>query len=137
MSASCIFCRIIKGEIPSFKLIETAKSYAFLDVGPLAKGHALIIPKEHAEQMHQLSDESLADILPVAKKVAKAVGAENYNILQNNGKEAHQVVMHVHFHVIPKKAMSDESSGLVIGWPAQEADKDELKKYAEELKSKM
>ena len=109
-SASCLFCRIVKGEIPSYKLIETAKSFAFLDIGPLSKGHALVIPKEHAEQMHQLSDESLADILPVAKKIANAIGAKDYNILQNNGKEAHQVVMHVHFHIIPKKSMSDVRS---------------------------
>jgi hypothetical protein len=67
------------------RLIETAKTLAFLDVGPLNKGHALIIPKEHAVKMHELSDESLVDLLPVAKKVALAVGSENYNILQNNG----------------------------------------------------
>ena len=87
--------------------------------------------------MHQLSDESLADLLPVAKKVALAVGAENYNILQNNGREAHQVVDHVHFHIIPKKSMQDESEGLVIGWPTHETPKDELKAYAEDLRSKM
>lgn len=137
MSASCIFCRIIKGEIPSFKVLETAKTLAFLDVGPLSKGHCLVIPKEHAMKLHELSDDSLADLLPVAKKVALAVGAENYNILQNNGREAHQVVDHVHFHVIPKTSMKDESEGLVIGWPTKEADKEELKKYAEQLRSKM
>lgn len=88
-------------------------------------------------KLHELSDESLADILPVAKKVAAAVGAEHYNLLQNNGREAHQVVDHVHFHIIPKKSMKDESEGLVIGWPMKEADKSELKSYADELKSKM
>lgn len=88
-------------------------------------------------KMHELSDESLADLLPVAKKIAKAVGADNYNILQNNGREAHQVVDHVHFHFIPKKSISDESEGLVIGWPAKEGNKDEIKAYCEELKAKM
>lgn len=88
-------------------------------------------------KLHELSDESLADLLPVAKKIAKAVGAENYNILQNNGREAHQVVDHVHFHFIPKKSAKDETEGLVIGWPTHEADKAELKAYCEELKSKM
>ncbi|ORY84436.1 HIT-like protein [Protomyces lactucae-debilis] len=134
---SCLFCRIVKGEIPSFKLIETAKTLAFLDVGPLNKGHALVIPKEHAEKMHELSDASLADLLPVAKKVALAVGSENYNILQNNGAEAHQEVGHVHFHIIPKKSIKDESEGLVVGWPATKGDMGELKAYAEELRAKI
>jgi diadenosine tetraphosphate (Ap4A) HIT family hydrolase len=119
---SCIFCRIIKGEIPSFKIVETAKrhyflerksnnaSYAFLDIQPLSRGHALVIPKEHGAKFHDLSDETLADLLPVAKKVALALGIKDYNLLQNNGTSncdgklikgriAHQVVDHVHFHV--------------------------------------
>lgn len=93
--------------------------------------------QEHAMKLHELSDESLADLLPVAKKIAKATGVENYNILQNNGREAHQLVDHVHFHFIPKKSMKDENEGLVIGWPMQAADKGELQAYCEELKSKM
>lgn len=84
--------------------------------------------------MHELSDESLADILPVAKKVALAVGAQNYNVLQNNGRLAHQVVDHVHFHIIPKP---NEEEGLGVGWPAKSADKDELKQLADELAAKI
>ncbi|KAJ1678971.1 Adenosine 5'-monophosphoramidase [Spiromyces aspiralis] len=75
----------------------------------------LVIPKYHAEKMHELPDEYLVDILPQAKRVASALGAENYNILQE--------VMHVHFHVIPKP--SDEK-GLVIGWPSEKADPEQL-----------
>ncbi|PFH54007.1 hypothetical protein AMATHDRAFT_53725 [Amanita thiersii Skay4041] len=134
--ASCIFCRIMKGEIPSFKLIETELSYSFLDVGPLARGHTLVIPKYHAEKMHELPDEYLNDIMPIAKKIALAQGLENYNILQNNGRIAHQVVPHVHFHVIPKLVDGD-TEGLVIGWPAQSLDKGELKKLHEELSKKL
>ncbi|TFY52730.1 hypothetical protein EVG20_g10425, partial [Dentipellis fragilis] len=89
--ASCIFCKIIKGDIPSFKLVETDLNFSFLDVGPLSKGHALVIPKHHAAKMHELPDEYLADALPIAKKIAIALGSENYNILQNNGRIAHQV----------------------------------------------
>lgn len=86
-------------------------SYAFLDIQPLSRGHALVIPKEHAVRFHELSDETLADLLPVAKKVANALGLSDYNLLQNNGSKpsnfaahyigriAHQVVDHVHFHV--------------------------------------
>ncbi|KAJ2845362.1 Adenosine 5'-monophosphoramidase [Coemansia brasiliensis] len=129
--ADCIFCRIIKGEIPSVKLLETATTFSFLDIGPLSEGHALVIPKYHAEKMHQLPDEFLADAMPVAKKIAAALGAENYNILQNNGKLAHQEVGHVHFHVIPKP---NEQDGLTIGWPAKKADTEKLKELASKLK---
>ncbi|KAI0642911.1 HIT-like protein [Trametes meyenii] len=134
--ASCIFCKIIKGEIPSFKLIETERVYSFLDIGPLSKGHALIIPKYHAEKLHQVPDEYFADVLPAAKKIALALGSENYNLLQNNGRIAHQEVDHVHFHVIPKPSATDEE-GLVVGWPAQKPSMDELKKLHEELVSKL
>ncbi|KAI9476903.1 Adenosine 5'-monophosphoramidase [Coemansia sp. RSA 989] len=130
-AADCIFCRIIKGEIPSVKLLETATTFSFLDIGPLSEGHALVIPKYHAEKMHQLPDEFLADAMPVAKKIAAALGAENYNILQNNGKLAHQEVGHVHFHVIPKP---NEQDGLTIGWPAKKADVEKLKELASKLK---
>ncbi|KAH9891887.1 HIT-like protein [Cubamyces lactineus] len=134
--ASCIFCKIIKGEIPSFKLIETEKVYSFLDIGPLSKGHALIIPKYHAEKLHEVPDEYFTDVLPAAKKIALALEAENYNLLQNNGRIAHQEVDHVHFHVIPKPAASD-NEGLVVGWPAQKPSMDELKKLHEELVTKL
>lgn len=134
--ASCIFCKIIKGEIPSYKLVENDLVFSFLDIGPLSKGHALIIPKYHAVKMHELPDEYLAATLPVAKKIALALGAENYNILQNNGRIAHQEVDHVHFHVIPKPRASDEE-GLVIGWPSQKPSQDELKSLHQELLTKL
>ncbi|KAI9566232.1 HIT-like protein [Boletus coccyginus] len=93
--ASCIFCKIIKG---FFKPAETGLSYAFLDIGPISKGHALVIPKDHTVKMHEPPDEYLADALPIAKKAALAQGLENYNILRNNERIAHQQVDHVHFH---------------------------------------
>ncbi|KAG8983378.1 hypothetical protein FRB94_007005 [Tulasnella sp. JGI-2019a] len=124
-AASCLFCKIIKGEIPSLKILETELSYAFMDINPLAKGHSLIIPKFHAEKLHEVPDESLADVMPIAKKIALAIGSPDYNILQNNGAIAHQVVKHVHFHVIPKPAESDKE-GLVIGWPQQKLTQEQL-----------
>ncbi|KAF8594115.1 HIT-like protein, partial [Ceratobasidium sp. AG-I] len=133
---SCLFCKIIKGEIPSMKLLETSLSYSFLDIGPLSKGHCLVIPKYHGEKLHDIPDEYLADALPIAKKLAIATGATDYNILQNNGKIAHQVVPHVHFHVIPKPSATD-TEGLVIGWPTQKLEKEELQKVFEEIKSKL
>ncbi|KAJ2818684.1 Adenosine 5'-monophosphoramidase [Coemansia erecta] len=131
LAADCIFCRIIKGEIPSVKLLDTPTTFAFLDIGPLSEGHALVIPKYHAEKLHQVPDEFLADAMPAAKKIAAALGAENYNILQNNGKLAHQEVPHVHFHVIPKP---NEQEGLTISWPTQQADPAKLKELANKLK---
>jgi diadenosine tetraphosphate (Ap4A) HIT family hydrolase len=86
--------------------------------------------------MHELPDEYLADAMPVAKKIALALGAENYNILQNNGRIAHQEVDHVHFHVIPKPSESDEE-GLVVGWPAKKADMDALKALHKEVTGKL
>lgn len=133
---NCIFCKIIAQKIPSFKLVETEQTYSFLDIGPLSKGHALIIPKYHAAKLHELPDDAMTEILPIAKKIAKAQNLDNYNILQNNGRIAHQVVDHVHFHVIPKPSDSDKE-GLVIGWPTKQADMDELKKYHEEVKARL
>ncbi|KAI0389019.1 HIT-like domain-containing protein [Xylariaceae sp. FL0594] len=132
--ANCIFCKIIKGEIPCFKLFESDKTLAFLDIGPLSKGHALVIPKFHGAKLTDIPDDHLSEILPVAKKLVKATGAADYNILQNNGRIAHQVVDHVHFHMIPKP---NEQEGLGVGWPTQQADMDALKKFYEEVKSKM
>ncbi|KAF8536046.1 HIT domain protein [Trichophaea hybrida] len=133
-TAACIFCKIIKGEIPCFKLYESAKVLAFLDTQPLSKGHALVIPKTHGEKLHHIPDDELSELLPIAKKLALAVGVEDYNLLQNNGRIAHQVVDHVHVHMIPKP---NEKEGLSVGWPAQKTDMDKLKVLFEELKSKM
>ncbi|RAL03787.1 HIT family protein [Aspergillus ibericus CBS 121593] len=134
MSAACIFCKIIKGDIPSFKLFESDKVFAFLDIQPLSRGHALVIPKYHGAKLTDIPDEDLAEVLPVAKKIAQVTGAEDFNILQNNGRIAHQVVDHVHFHMIPKP---NQTEGLGIEWPAQATDMDKLKALFEELKAKM
>ncbi|KAL4820682.1 HIT-like domain-containing protein [Aspergillus spinulosporus] len=131
--AACIFCRIIKGEIPSFKLFESDKVFAFLDIQPLSRGHALVIPKYHGAKLTDIPDDHLTEILPVAKKIAQVTGATDFNVLQNNGRIAHQVVDHVHFHMIPKP---NEEEGLGIGWPAQAADMDKLKEYYESIKAK-
>jgi diadenosine tetraphosphate (Ap4A) HIT family hydrolase len=143
MSASCIFCKIIQRQIPSHKLLETDLSYVFLDINPLNRGHFLVIPKEHSQFMHQLSDESLADLLPTAKKVfyeladkkvAKALGPPAaYNILQNNGRIANQEVDHVHFHIIPK----DDVGGLGIKWTTTKPTQQDLEALAGEITSRM
>jgi len=113
-----IFAKILRGEIPCHRVYEDEHVLAFLDIGPLSDGHLLVIPKEAKAHLHELSDDSAAAIGRVLPRLARAVmaatGATAYNILQNNGAAAHQVVMHVHFHIVPKLGQS----GLGIGWNA-------------------
>ena len=114
-----IFTKIIRGEIPCHKVYEDDRVLAFLDISPLSEGHTLVIPKEPAATLGDLSDESAAAIgrlLPrLSRAVCAATGAGAYNVLQNNGPMAHQAVFHVHFHIIPKQS---ETVGLGIGWAA-------------------
>jgi histidine triad (HIT) family protein len=115
--AASIFTRIINGEIPCHKVYEDDRVIAFLDINPLSPGHTLIVPKEPAETVDKLSDESAAAIGRVLPRISRAVlaatGAKAFNILQNNGAGAHQAVFHVHFHIIPK---FENGQGLGIGW---------------------
>ncbi|MBQ1275338.1 MAG: HIT family protein [Cellulosilyticum sp.] len=108
MSQECIFCKIIKGEIPSFTVYEDDTFKVILDRFPAAPGHALIIPKEHAADMFELPEETAAKLYPLAQKlgakIKAAVGAEGMNIVQNNGEVAGQSVYHFHLHLIPRKA---------------------------------
>ena len=108
MSTDCIFCKIIKGEIPSVTVYEDDTFKVILDRFPAAPGHALIIPKVHADDMFDLPEETAAKLYPLAKKIAtkikEAVGAEGINIVQNNGEVAGQSVHHFHLHIVPRKA---------------------------------
>jgi histidine triad (HIT) family protein len=117
--ADTVFKKIIAGEIPAHKVYEDERVVAILDIGPLSRGHTLVIPKEPAERLDQLSDESaaaLGRVLPrLCRAVIEATGVREYNVLENNGRGAHQMVQHVHFHIIPKP---HEREGLGIGWPA-------------------
>src|SRR6266576_1424457 len=121
--ADTIFTKILRGDIPCNPVYEDEHVLAFLDVNPLSRGHTLVIPKEPAETLDKLSDEAAAALgraLPrVARGVLGATGAKSYNVLQNNGAAAHQAVLHVHFHVIPKY---DDGSGLDIGWKPHKLD---------------
>ncbi len=117
--ADTVFGKIIRGEIPCHRVYEDERVLAFLDVSPLSLGHTLVIPKEPAATLDQLSDETAAAIGRVLPKLCRAVmratGTVDYNVLQNNGPLAHQAVMHVHFHIIPRP---NDQRGLGIQWPA-------------------
>jgi len=112
-----IFSKIIRGDIPCHKVYEDDQVLAFLDINPLSRGHTLIIPKEEVATLDALSDEAAAALgraLPrIARAVCAAAGTREFNVLQNNGAGAHQAVMHVHFHIIPK---TPDGRGLGIGW---------------------
>src|SRR6185369_17327420 len=103
--ANTIFTKILAGEIPCFRVYEDDHVLAFLDINPLSTGHTLVLPKEPAETMDQLSDESAAALGRVLPRICRAViavtGVRQYNVLENNGAAAHQAIAHVHFHIIP------------------------------------
>src|SRR5688572_2008955 len=123
--AETVFSKILRGELPCHKVYEDDRVFAFLDISPLSPGHTLVIPKEPAETLDQLSDESAAALggaVPrLCRAVLKAPGATAYNVLENNGALAHQAVHRVHFRIVPTPA---EARGLGIRWPTGKLDAD-------------
>jgi histidine triad (HIT) family protein len=113
---NCIFCKILAGEIPSTAVYEDDDFKAILDVNPAARGHVIILPKNHAANIYELPDEDASKIMVVAKKIAtaieKAYRCDGVNILQNNGEAAGQTVFHLHVHVIPRF----KGDTVNIGW---------------------
>lgn len=105
-NCNCIFCKIANGEIPSTTLYEDEDFRVILDLGPATRGHALLLPKEHYKNLFELDDEIASKVLGIAKKVgakmAKALHADGFNLVQNNGEPAGQTVFHFHMHLIPQ-----------------------------------
>ena len=133
--ADCIFCRIVAGTIPCTKVYEDEACLAFLDIGPVAPCHTLLIPRRHFEtiaDMPAAEASRLAAALPrLARAVQAAAGAEGINVYQTNGRVAGQEVPHVHFHLIPRRA----GDGLGFHWPAAKADFAVLAKQAEAIRA--
>ncbi|MDO5136740.1 MAG: HIT family protein [Eubacteriales bacterium] len=126
---NCIFCKIANGEIPSATLYEDEDFRVILDLNPVSRGHALILPKAHAKNIYELPEELAGKAMVTAKKMAermtKALGCEGFNILQNNGELAGQTVFHFHMHLIPR--YKGDHVGLTWnGSSLQEADKEEI-----------
>jgi histidine triad (HIT) family protein len=121
--ADTVFGKITRGEIPCHKIYEDSHVLAFLDINPLSRGHTLVVPKEPAETLDQLSDEAAAAVGRVLPRLCRAViaatGVTHYNVLENNGAPAHQAIAHVHFHIIPKPTPQE---GLGVGWPLTNLD---------------
>ena len=129
----CIFCKLANGEIPTATLYEDNDFRVILDLGPASKGHALILPKEHYDNLYELDDEIASKVLVLAKKMitrmTKALGCDGYNLVQNNGEAAGQTVHHFHLHLIPR--YKDDQVGL--GWnmgKLTDEDKEEILKKA-------
>jgi len=134
--AETIFSKILRGEIPCHKVYEDEHVLAFLDINPLARGHILVIPKQEVATLAELSDDAAAAIGRVLPRLCRAVvkvsGAVDYNVLQNNGAPAHQAVMHVHFHIIPKP---NQTAGLGVQWPSSALAKEDAPRLASELRA--
>jgi histidine triad (HIT) family protein len=112
----CIFCKILAGQIPSYKIYEDQDVLAFLDIGPVNYGHSLVVPKEHYANLEEIPEAALHKLMSAVKIVGQAVkeklGAEGYNVTLNNDPIAGQVIPHLHFHIIPRA----EHDGLEL-WP--------------------
>jgi len=130
----CIFCKIADGKIPSAKVYEDGKVVCFLDIMPANKGHCLIVPKNHAQTLAEMSDDDLAATIKAAKKVASALslsfGNGSFNLVMNNGKEAGQIVNHAHLHIIPRF----QKDRLRLKWSHLKYEDEEIKEYAEKIR---
>ena len=132
--SDCIFCKIAAGEVPCIKLVADECALAFLDIGPLAEGHVLLIPRDHVVTIDQMDPDAAAKMLrhlpALARAVQAATGCAGTNVLQNNGKAAHQVVPHVHFHIIPRNA----GDAFHFNWPAGSYPKGRAEELAEAIR---
>ena len=131
--ADCIFCKLANGVFPTNSIYEDDKFNVILDNGPATKGHALILPKEHADDLFELPDDTAAEAFKLAKKLGKHImetlGADGLNVVQNNGEAAGQTVRHFHLHLIPRY----NNDGQKIQWEPTSPSSEELAKIKEEL----
>ncbi len=131
--SDCIFCKIANGEIPSRTVYEDEDFRAFLDMGPAAKGHTLLVPKEHYANLFEMPEELLAKTAKTAKKLAAMLkdklGADGFNVVQNNAEVAGQTVFHFHVHLIPRYA----DDGQTIGWKPGKPSDGELDEVLDQI----
>ncbi len=135
MKDNCIFCKLANGVIPTNSIYEDDDFKVILDANPATKGHALILPKEHADNLYELPEETAGKAFKLAKylasKMTDKLKADGFNIVQNNGEIAGQTVFHFHIHLIPRYA----DDGQRIGWKPGKPTDEELKSVAELLKN--
>ena len=132
----CIFCKIVAGDIPCYKVYEDDKVMAFLDILPISQGHTIVVPKAHVSDMENLDNDSLCSMAVAIKKVGKAMidgmGVKGYSVLLDNKSAANQHVPHVHFHIVPR----EEGDGLER-WPQGGYDDGEAEHVLSSIKSQL
>jgi histidine triad (HIT) family protein len=135
--ADCIFCHIIKGELPCAKVYEDERVISFLDINPINAGHTLVLPKIHYATLFDISEEELQRCTAACKKIAKAVfkgtNATGLNLFQNNFRPAGQLIDHVHFHLIPRYPQDN----LFSSWPGKPYQQGELEKMLKKIRAEM
>ncbi len=131
---SCVFCKMVAGEIPVTRVYEDSEVLAFLDINPISDGHSLVIPKQHVEKLDESSSELLGCLgqrLPrIARAVIRAIQADGYNVLCNNGAAAGQAVEHLHFHIIPRR----QGDGVFDRWPAYKYEAGKMEELADKIR---
>ena len=133
----CIFCKIAEGKIPCAKIYEDKNAIAFLDISPVNKGHTLIAPKKHYENLQAIPEEELCAVMKAVKKIApaiiRAINAPSFNLIISNGKEAGQEVFHMHVHIIPQSG----DKNTQISLPHNKYKAGEIGKTAESIKKNL
>ena len=131
----CIFCKIVAGQIPCFKLFEDADTLAFMDINPVHDGHALVIPKAHYPTVFDITPEAFAAVARMTARVAKALNAalapDGLNLIQANGKGAAQSVEHFHIHVLPRRL----GDNLLVNWTPKSGDMAQIAAVAERIRA--
>lgn len=131
----CVFCKIIKGQIPAYKIYENDKTLAFLDISPLTRGHTLVIPKKHAKDIFEIAPEDLEEVIKTVKKIAgllrKTLDCQGINLFQANQPIAGQTVFHLHFHVVPR--YQDDK---IEAWPKSSYQEKDFEGLARKLRAK-
>lgn len=131
----CIFCKIINGEIPSYKIYEDNDIFVILDINPVSTGHVLILPKKHFEMPETTDDEVLAKMIVISKKIGqkikKILKSDGFNININNGKSAGQIIFHTHFHIVQRF----ENDNLKL-WPTNEAESKKIQEVYQIITNK-
>ncbi len=133
----CIFCKIVRGDAPSFKLYEDDLSFAIMDINPFNHGHALVLSKGHYANLHEASDDSVAAVARTAKKIAAAVidcvPNDGINIVQANGPGAAQSVQHYHVHVLPRR-LGDNAK---LNWSLSPGDHEVIARQAADIRARL
>lgn len=133
--ADCVFCKIAAGELPATTVLEDEAAVALMDIRPLAEGHVLLVPRGHFVTLDEMPADAASAMLrhlpALVKAVQAATGCEGVNVLQNNGRVAHQEVLHVHFHVIPRTS----GDAWHFNWPAGDCSSERLAELAEKIRS--